>query len=365
MCFAVSSAAMPPSQPIPGAPTNGLLPARGRRQTRLLRIGGGVLVSLVCLWLAMSSVPRDELLDSLADASCGWLLIAAGAQLAAVWARALRWQALLRGEARFSETFWAMAVGYLGTNIFPLRAGEAARVVLMSRRANLPIARVGATAVVERALDVSTVLVVLLALVFVIPVPDLFVYGGLTLGAALLVALGLIVGLVTQRERAEALVHSLTRLFPSRLGLMVRHRIPELVDGLEGLIRPAVLYPALGWSAVSWAFSIGTYWAVIQAIAPGGSVVEPAFAIAAISLGLSVPSSPGFVGIFQLVGQQALATPFPDRFTLSSALAIALLAHLVYYLLTTALGVVGLVRLGVSLGQVRASSHAAAGEQRG
>jgi uncharacterized membrane protein YbhN (UPF0104 family) len=69
---------------------------------------------------------------------------------------------------------------------------------------------------------------------------------------------------------------------------------------------------------------------------------------------VSLPSSPGFIGVFQFVGQQALVTPFPDRFTPAAALTVALLYHAVYYVTTTALGAVGLARLGLSLRSVRA-----------
>jgi uncharacterized membrane protein YbhN (UPF0104 family) len=68
----------------------------------------------------------------------------------------------------------------------------------------------------------------------------------------------------------------------------------------------------------------------------------------ALSFALAVPSSPGFVGIFQLIGQQALVLPFGAKYDASSALAITLTAHLIYYVLTTTLGVIGLWRLGES-----------------
>jgi uncharacterized membrane protein YbhN (UPF0104 family) len=70
-----------------------------------------------------------------------------------------------------------------------------------------------------------------------------------------------------------------------------------------------------------------------------------------------VPSSPGFVGVFQLVGQQALVLPFGSKYDLATALAITLTAHLTYYLLTTLLGLVGLLYVGESvLGLGRAVS---------
>ncbi len=66
------------------------------------------------------------------------------------------------------------------------------------------------------------------------------------------------------------------------------------------------------WSALTWAASVINYWAVIEAVSAGAAWFELGFAIVAISIGLSVSSSPGFVGVFQFIGQQALVAPFPN-----------------------------------------------------
>jgi len=86
---------------------------------------------------------------------------------------------------------------------------------------------------------------------------------------------------------------------------------------------------------------------------PGSSFVEPAFATVALAFGVTVPSSPGFLGVYQLVGQQALMTPFPDRYSATSALSIALVANMLDLIPPSVLGVIGLLRLGVSMGTLR------------
>ena len=77
--------------------------------------------------------------------------------------------------------------------------------------------------------------------------------------------------------------------------------------------------------------------------------------IASLSLAVIVPSSPGFIGVFQFVGQQALVIPFGDKYSVSSALAITLIAHIVYYVLSTLLGMIGLWRIGQSFADLRGS----------
>ena len=125
------------------------------------RILIGLAISGLCLALAFGNVPLDDLGEALSRANYWWLGPAAVAQLLSILARARRWQVLLLDRAGFVELFWAQAIGFLGTNIFPLRAGEAARVLVASRRAHLPLVQVSASAVLERILDVATVLALL------------------------------------------------------------------------------------------------------------------------------------------------------------------------------------------------------------
>jgi len=73
-----------------------------------------------------------------------------------------------------------------------------------------------------------------------------------------------------------------------------------------------------------------------------------------LSLAVAVPSSPGFIGVFQFIGQQALVIPFGAKYSMSDALAITLVAYLVYYALSTLIGIIGMWRLGQSLSSMRA-----------
>ncbi len=71
--------------------------------------------------------------------------------------------------------------------------------------------------------------------------------------------------------------------------------------------------------------------------------------LVALALAITVPSSPGFIGVFQLVGQQALVVPFANRYDLGTALAITVVVHATYYVITTLLGLGGLWYLGQPL----------------
>ncbi|MGH2461978.1 MAG: lysylphosphatidylglycerol synthase transmembrane domain-containing protein [Chloroflexota bacterium] len=312
----------------------------------------GVAISLVCLWLALRDVPLGDLGQAMAGGNYVWLIPAIGLQLLSVLARAQRWAVLLGQLGRLADAFWAEGIGYLFTNIFPLRLGEPARVLVMSDRCKLPFFQVAGSAVLERLLDVATMVVVLLLVLPWMTVPTLVARAGMTFAALVLLALVVVVLLARFGTHSEALliaIGSRFRFLPIDR-LVIRWR--ELVVGLARLTELKVLLPACGWSAITWALTIGVYWCAMHAFAPRATAIEASFMVVALAFAIAVPSSPGFIGVFQLIGQQALVIPFGAKYSMTEALAITVTAYLTYYLFSTTLGVVGLARLGQSFANV-------------
>lgn len=308
----------------------------------------GCIISIACLWLALRHVPLVELGYSVARANLSWLLLAISLQLLAVIARAQRWVVLLGEKGRLADSFWAQGVGYLFTNVLPLRMGEPARVIIMSERCRLPIMQVAASALVERLLDVATIV---LALILVLPwmnVPVLVIQTGMTFGLLSVAAIMVLLLAVRFGSQSERLLRYVCERIPILPIAVIIGRWRELIIGLTPLTRWKVALQGVVWSLTTWAFSIAMYWCVLRAFQNDGSLVEAVFMVVALAFAVTVPSSPGFVGIFQLVGQQALVLPFGAKYEATNALAITITAHLIYYLLTTLLGIIGLWQLGES-----------------
>jgi uncharacterized protein (TIRG00374 family) len=308
----------------------------------------GLAISAVCLWLALRSVPLAELPRLMAGMNLVWLAPIVLLQLLAVITRAKRWVIVLGKEERLAESFWAQGIGYLFTNLFPLRMGEPARVIVMSERCRLPIVQVAASALVERLLDVATIVLVLVLLLPWMQIPVLVARAGMTFGTLILLACVMLVLAVRFSHRVESLLRAVCGRFPILPEAALVARWQELVNGLAPLMRWTTALRVIAWSILTWACSIAVYWCVLRSFQADSTWLEAAFMVAALSLALTVPSSPGFIGVFQLVGQQALVLPFGGKYDAATALAITLTAHIVYYLITTAMGIVGLWRLGES-----------------
>ena len=124
----------------------------------------GVLISIAFMYLALRGLRLEEVGGALQGANYWWLLPGVAVYFLGVWARAWRWHYLLRPLKAISTRtmFPIVCIGYMGNNIYPARAGEVLRAVVLKRKEDVPISASLATIIVERVFDG----VVMLAFVF-------------------------------------------------------------------------------------------------------------------------------------------------------------------------------------------------------
>src|SRR5262249_14250073 len=139
-----------------------------------------------------------------------------------------------------------------------------------------------------------------------VQVPSFIRQAALSFGVLGLVGISILLVVVRFEFHSEKVLLSLCSRFPFLFAKNLVEHWSELVRGFLPLTRWRTALQAGYWSLVTWGFAIAVYWSVLRAFQPEGRLVEAAFMVVALSFAVAVPSSPGFVGVFQLVGQQAL-----------------------------------------------------------
>jgi uncharacterized membrane protein YbhN (UPF0104 family) len=155
---------------------------------RLLLILPGIAGSLVFTYLAVRNVDGRVFWETIRTSEYGWVLPAVLVLTVAIFLRALRWRLLFPPPTRppLAPITLAMLVGNLFGNIIPIRAGEAARVVVLHRETGGSRAEAAGTLVAERLYDVLSLLVLLFAATPFLPAVD-WLRGAAILGAAVAV----------------------------------------------------------------------------------------------------------------------------------------------------------------------------------
>ena len=152
---AVSKRVRPSSESGRGRPGK-----RGRRG--VIAFAATVVLAATFTYLAVRGVNWTHAWRALEHCDAWWLVPAMVAFAAQTGMRAMRWRSLFARTRRppRGPVFAATLIGYLFNNIMPARAGEVARVVALTQRTGTPAAEIVGTAVVERAYDVLSILII-------------------------------------------------------------------------------------------------------------------------------------------------------------------------------------------------------------
>lgn len=308
----------------------------------------GLIISLITLAAVFYFADLDAMLDAVRQANLA--LILANVAVTVLWllVRAHVWRALLQNQATVRQTFLTVNEGYLLNNLLPFRLGEVGRAYLLSTKTSLGFWQILPTILIERVLDLAMAAGLLLS-----SLP--FVVGATWARQAVIAAVGIVAlglgGLFVLARRQELILRIFERLsrrwaFLQRIG---QTTLPAFLAGLGVFNDGRVFLQAVGLMALNWLVAIGQYYVLLRAFLPEASPLWATFSLGVAALGIAAPSSPGAIGVLEisLVGALSLFGVDP-----STALAFALVTHLLNYVVTGTIGAYALTLDGQSLGQL-------------
>jgi hypothetical protein len=273
--------------------------------------------------------------------------------LTVVWLRARRWYYLFPPGAGPQGLPAAVMIGYMANNLLPLRAGELVRVYVVRRRGQR-FWTVVATLLVERVLDALAVVLILATLLLVLPVPRELEVAALIFLAVDVVAMAVLAAIAVAPDRARALVQRCTGR-RAALAARLLQGLDTFTEGLRGIRTPQHLLPLILWTVATWITWAGAIWVALHAAHLPLSMTAAWAVLAFVGLGVSLPSSPGFAGVFQAAVVLALALFGVGK---ADALSFSLLLHASQYVPVTVWGLVLLVREHVSLAEAARAPEA-------
>ena len=309
-------------------------------------LGLGLSVLLVALFFL--TVDVGHMAEALASANYLYVAPAVALYLVGVVFRTMRWQILLRHIKQISNRrlFPVVVIGYMANNLLPMRLGEVVRSYYLGEREQISKSSALATIFIERVFDALTLLLFVAVVALFVPVSGVAVGFGEQWGVApLLLAAALSLPFVAAfgvmlllsrwpgktRSVATALMKPLPERFPHERAI---HIVDYFLAGFAPLksLRTIALLFAL--SVPVWGFETGLFyligfsfgfhhiydnlWHLMAAM-----VLVTALA----NIGSSIPSSPGGIGLFELIARETLVLlplAVVDR---SDAAAFAAVSH--------------------------------------
>jgi len=274
-------------------------------------------------------------------------LVLAGVGTTVLWlaARGFFWRTLLGKEVGYREVFWTLNEGYLLNNLLPFRLGEIGRAFLLSRKTQLRFWEVLSTIVIERVLDLTLAVgLVMVTLPYVIGA-GWARQAALAVGSLVILVFLVLYFLARYRQAALRTYVRLAQRWKilHRLG---GNAVESFFSGLAVLVDGRRFLSGVAWALVNWLVGVLHYFVLLAAFVPGARLLWSSFALGVGSLGIATPSSPGAVGVFEAAIVGALSSFAVNP---SVALAYAIATHLLQIIVTTLLGVYALARDGETL----------------
>ncbi|HVP14915.1 MAG TPA: lysylphosphatidylglycerol synthase transmembrane domain-containing protein [Terriglobales bacterium] len=274
---------------------------------RWLHLVIGLAISVAAVWYSMRGVRLGEVWSVLLRSNLALFGLVMLFTLVGFLLRAVRWRSLLSGRrASFDSLFSSTMIGFMANNVLPLRLGEFVRAWALARREKCSTTMVLATVVVERAVDMLTLLAILGITLLVHPIRAGTKAAELTqAGATSLIALtvGLTIVLVVL-ERRPTLFHSLlerlSRFLPERHRGRGAAALDHFVEGL-GLFRDA---PRLLWVFLLSFLMFGCFALAQQISLEALGIHLPWYAglslMVIVAFAIMAPAAPGYIGTMNL-----------------------------------------------------------------
>jgi len=319
-----------------------LSPAPAATRSKSFHWTVALVLAAILLYYSLRGIDWRQVWITLASTRPGYVGLMLLVSMGSLILRALRWRVLLRsgGPVSVSTAFWATCGGYFGNNFLPARAGELVRTMMVDAEAGLGRTFVLTTALSERMTDAVALVLISSLVLLALPVRP-----GWYASAARPFAVIGICGVA-----AIAILPKLERLWnylldrspvPERFRNKIKSVLEQVLSGLRAFHDWRRLLAFLSFTAVIWFMDAVS--AVLGARSLGLTLdLSMAYLlITGLGLGSALPSTPGYVGIYQFV---AVTVLMPFGFSRATIIAYTLLFQALQYLMTGSLGLVAILR---------------------
>ncbi len=324
-----------------------------------VKLAVGIAIGAAFVYLAVRRIDIVQMRAALAAADYGWVLAASALMLASHYLRAMRWRYFL-APVRTVDTptlFSALMIGYAANTVMPAHLGEFLRALVLGRKKDIPAGAAFASIVVERIVDMISLIGVMAVVVIVHPFPQWVELSGYLMLAGALLLLAMIVAGKRCERATLKMVRWVVRPFPEKPARRIESLAEGFLAGIVPLASPLHYAIAGGLSIAIWAGYAAVYYTCLEAF-HFVAVYHLAWYAGLVVLVLTtisvvIPSTPGYVGTYHYLCQVALAM---FAVPASEALSFAVVAHFISVVPVLVLGLVCANYEGVSIYRATAAS---------
>ena len=256
-------------------------------------IGGG-------LWYLVQEVTLADFGKALAQANMLDIGLAVVVVVLTAVAKTWRWQQLFPEHLPFGALFWSLVVGqFINVTVPFLRLGEVARIYSLDQQAQTGKVRVVGTLVVEKTLDLLTLLLMIAVLIPFVVLSDFVTTNEVALAAAVFILIMALYILAYQTAWVVQTLQKFTRFLPTKWQRPFHNLTIAGLEGLAALRQSRTLLALLGSSSIIAFLAILTPWLLLAAFDLPATFVLATLINVGATIATVPASTPAKIGVVQ------------------------------------------------------------------
>ncbi|MRS05642.1 flippase-like domain-containing protein, partial [bacterium] len=242
---------------------------------------------------------------------------------------------------------FGVSEGYFLNNVLPFRAGEVARSFFVGRSTGKGTFYVLSTIVIERAFDIAFAAVyVIITLPFLLGMDWIKPVATIAL-ILVFAALFLLFLIARNKDKVLNWANNITK--PNKIVAFILPKIENIIEGFGLLANPSQFFLSLLWIGINWVVWTSTYCLAVNAVIPGAPIWWGIFLTGVMALGVAIPSAPSALGVYEASFVAAIVILGGQTGT---ALAYAIILHLLAFSFSAIFGIWGLIREGLGFSKI-------------
>jgi glycosyltransferase 2 family protein len=308
------------------------------KKHKILTIAG-FIISILLLYFSLKDIKFHEIIEILKKADLKLIFIPTVFIFFSATLSAFKWSRIAGKNVRLQDTFIALIIGLFFNNVLPARIGEIVKGYVLSKKTGISFTFGLSTVLIDRFFDLAGLLLIVLIFFPKQSLPPMVSQGLFILVILLITCMAIFI--IISREKIISAVANMLYKIKKPIFLRFAQRLIEIGENIRRINSPLNIIFYVAISFLQWlGMSIALYFAALTLNVSVEFIYIP-FICALLNMGLTIPSSPGYVGVYQFLLIYILSifnVPKQEGF------AVSILFHASWYIPYNILGFIFLMK---------------------
>lgn len=308
----------------------------------------GLIISIVLLYFSMKDIRFNEIISTIKNADLRFVFMPTVAIFAAATLCSVKWTRIAGGNVRFRDSFTALIIGLFINNVLPARIGEIARGYVLSKRTGISLTYGITTVVIDRIFDLIGLLLITFIFFPKHSLPPRVSQAISILVLVLFILISLMV-LLSRERFAGAIAGRLARIKRPAFAKFAR-RLIEIQENLKRIGSPFNLFVLVAIAFITWLCMGAALFFVLKTLNININIMYIPFICVLLNMGITIPSSPGYIGLYQFLLTYLLSifgVPKHEGF------AASILFHASWYIPYNIVGFIFLIKAHLKIKEIQ------------